>query len=416
MKEATKTTPAKSSTSSIDSRLRGLSYAVALICALAMVAAPSAAQTLTVLHTFSGPDGLYPYSGVTLDRAGNLYGTTYGGGVSQDGTLYQLKRARSSYIHNQLHAFTGGSDGVQPWGGVIFGPDGALYGTTTGGGFEDVGTVFSLRPPVTTCRSVLCPWTETVISGVGHFGGLEPAYSQVAFDSAGNINGTTAFGGNGEYGGIYELSRSGNGWTSTELYAFGDQDAQYPADNVILDSAGNLYGTTVSGGSYDEGAVFELVRSGSGWSENIIASLGAPGVGGYGGTGLIMDAAGNLYGGTLGGDNTAASVFELSCSGNSWQLTVLHTFTTGLACWGNLVLDGSGNLYGTTYSLGAHGMGNVFKLSPSGGGWTHTDLYDFSNNGDGENPTGDLTIDASGNIYGTNLGENGNGVVWKLTP
>ncbi len=326
------------------------------------------------------------------------------------------KRAGSGYIHNQLHAFAGGNDGEQPWGGVIFGPDGALYGTTAGGGFEGVGTVFSLRPPVTICRSVLCPWTETVLYDVGHFNGIEAAYSQIAFDSAGNIYGTTVFGGAEGYGDVYELSRAGSGWTGTELYGFGDPDAQYSADNVILDSGGNLYGTTVSGGYYDEGAVFQLVRSGSGWSENIIASLGAPGVGGYGGTGLIMDAAGNLYGGTLGAQNTEASVFELSRSGNSWQLTVLHSFTSGLACWGNLVLDNNGNLYGTTYSLGTHGMGNIFKLSPAGGGWTYTDLYDFSNNGDGENPTGDLTIDSSGNIYGTNLGENGHGVVWKLTP
>ncbi len=392
-------------------------FALAMHSALMIVALPSAqAQTVTVLHTFSGPDGLYPYSGVTLDRAGNLYGTTYGGGANQAGTVYQLKRAGSSYIHNQLHAFAGGNDGQQPWGGVIFGPDGALYGTTTAGGFEGAGTVFSLRPPVTICRTVLCPWTESVLYGVGQFGGLAPPYGQVAFDSAGNIYGTTAFGGIGEYGDVYELSRTGNGWTGTEIYSFGDPDAQYPAHNVMLDSEGNLYGTTDGGGLDSEGAVFQLVRAGSGWSENILANFGASGAGGYGATGLIMDAAGNLYGGTLGAENTAASVFELSRSGSGWQFTVLHSFTSGSACWGNLVLDNSGNLYGTTYSLGTHGMGNIFKLSPSGGGWTYTDLYDFSNNGDGENPTGDLTMDANGNIYGTNLGENGHGVVWRLTP
>ncbi len=409
--------PVQPSTVRSDASFPATNVALALGCALLMLMAqPAIAQTLTVLHTFSGPDGLYPYSGVTLDRAGNLYGTTYGGGANQDGTVYQLKRAGSGYIHNQLHAFAGGNDGEQPWGGVIFGPDGALYGTTTGGGFEDVGTVFSLRPPVTICRSVLCPWTETVLSGVGQFSGVEPAYGQIAFDSAGNIYGTTAFGGAEGYGDVYELSRSGNSWTGTEIYSFGDPDAQYPAHNVMLDSEGNLYGTTDGGGLDSEGAAFQLVRSGSGWSENILANFGAFGTGGYGATGLIMDGAGNLYGGTLGAQNAGASMFELSPSGNSWQLTVLHSFTRGLACWGNLVFDSSGNLYGTTYSLGTHGMGNIFKLSPSGGGWTYADLYDFSNNGDGENPTGDLTIDASGNIYGTNLGENGHGVVWKLTP
>ncbi len=410
------TKPAQPSTRISHTSFRSTCVVLMLGGALLMlIAQATQAQTLTVLHTFSGPDGLYPYSGVTLDRAGNLYGTTYAGGASQDGTVYQLKRVGSSYIRNQLHAFTGGADGEQPWGGVIFGPDGALYGTTNGGPFQGGGTVFSLRPPVTICRSVLCPWTETVLYGVGQFGGIEPAYGQIAFDSAGNIYGTTAFGGAEGYGDVYELSRAGNGWTGTQLYSFGDPDAQFPGHNVVLDSAGNLYGTTDEGGSDAEGTVFQLVRSGSGWSENILANLGL-GVGGYGATGLIMDAAGNLYGGTLGAENTAASVFELSRSGNGWQLTVLHSFASGLACWGSLVMDSNGNLYGTTYSLGAHGLGNIFKLSPSGNGWTYTDLYDFSNNGDGENPTGDLSIDANGNLYGTNLGENGNGVVWKLTP
>ncbi len=396
------------------------SVALVLGCALLiLIAQPAQAQTLTVLHTFSGPDGLYPYSGVILDRAGNLYGTTYAGGASQDGTVYQLKRAGSGYIHNQLHAFTGGSDGEQPWGGVIFGPDGALYGTTNGGPFQGSGTVFSLRPPVTICRSVLCPWTETVLYGVGQFGGVEPAYGQIAFDSAGNIYGTTAFGGAEGYGDVYQLSRAGNGWTGTQLYSFGDPDAQFPGHNVLLDSAGNLYGTTDYGGSNGEGTVFELARSASGWTENILFSFGAlEGAGGYPVAGLIADRLGNFYGGTVG-DGVSACVFELSPSGNGWQLTVLHSFAISgddEGPFGNLVLDGSGNLYGTTKTLGMHGLGNIFKLSPSGGGWTYTDLYDFSNGGDGAYPIGDLTIDGSGNIYGTNLGESGNGVVWELTP
>jgi uncharacterized repeat protein (TIGR03803 family) len=379
------------------------------------------AQRLTVLHTFTGPDGLTPYSGVTLDRAGNLYGTTYGGGASQLGTVYELKRHGSSYIHNQLHAFAGGNDGEQPYGGVIFGPDGALYGTTSGGGFEGAGTVFSLRPPATACHTALCPWTESVLYGVGHFNGVQPTYGEVAFDPSGNIYGTTAFGGGaGEYGDVYELRPSGGGWTGTELYAFGDPDAQYPGHNVVLDSAGNLYGTTDAGGYYDEGAVFQLVPSGSGWSESILYNFGDPqtGVGGYPVAGLITDRAGNFYGGTVG-DGTAASVFELSPSGSGWQLTVLHSFAisnNALGPFGNVVLDNNGNLYGTTMSLGAYGMGNVFKLSPSGNGWTYTDLYDFTNNGDGEYPAGDLIIDSAGNLYGTNLGESGHGVVWELTP
>jgi len=187
----------------------------------------------------------------------------------------------------------------------------------------------------------------------------------------------------------------------------------------VLDSAGNPYGTTDEGGAYSEGAVFELVPSGSGWSGRILVSFGAlSGLGGYPVAGLIMDGAGNFYGGTFG-DSFAASVFELSPSGNGWQVTVLHSFTiSGNAGgpFGNLVMDNKGNLYGTTMSLGAYGMGNIFEISPSGNGWTYTDLYDFSNSGDGEYPTGDLIIDSEGNLYGTNLGESGQGVVWELTP
>jgi uncharacterized repeat protein (TIGR03803 family) len=215
------------------------------------------------------------------------------------------------------------------------------------------------------------------------------------------------------------LSRAGSAWTGTQIYSFGDPDAQYPGHNVVLDSAGNLYGTTDEGGSNSEGTVFQLVRSGSGWAETILFSFGTvEGAGGYPVAGLIMDRVGNFYGGTAG-DGIAASVFELSPSGNGWQFAVLHSFAiSGNAEGpiGNLVLDSNGNLYGTTKSLGTFGLGNIFKLSPSGSGWTYTDLYDFSNSGDGAYPIGDLAIDADGNIYGTNLGENGLGVVWKLTP
>jgi uncharacterized repeat protein (TIGR03803 family) len=392
-----------------------------LLALVAGVGQTMQAQTLTVLHTFAGPDGLFPYSGVTMDGAGNLYGTTYGGGASHLGTVYELKVHGSGYLHNQLHALTGGNDGEQPWGGVVFGPQGGLIGTTIAGGFENAGTVFSLMPPFRICRSVVCPWTETLPGDFGYL--VQPSYGEVAFDHSGNIYGTTAFGGEFGYGGVYELSRSGSGWTETVLHSFQDNpdDGKFPAHNVILDSAGNLYGTTDEGGSYSEGTVFQLVPSGSGWTINILANLGQPGsgIGGFPLAGLIMDRAGNFYGATAG-DTVTASVFELSPSGSGWQLTVLHTFSTpgnNTGPFGNLVLDSSGNLYGTTETLGAFGLGNIFKLTPSGGSWTYTDLYDFTNNGDGQYPTGDLIIDSEGNLYGTNIGDStGHGVVWKLTP
>lgn len=401
--------------------LRRLAY-VSCLLALPVLAVRSAkAQSLTVLHTFTGPDGLAPYSGVTMDRGGNLYGTTYGGGASGLGTVYELKRHSTSYLHSELHAFTAGNgDGGHPYGGEIFGPDGALYGATHDGGAENAGIVYSLRPPPSFCRTALCPWTEPLKFNLSSEDSVSSFYGNVAFDQSGNLYGTTGFGGISDYGTVYELSRSGNGWTGSAIYKFQADDLQYPGHNVIVDSTGNLYGTA-SGGALGEGGVFELSHSGSGWTETVLATFGPPSpcTGGYPLGGVIMDGAGNLFGATTG-DGTTACVYELTPSGGSWQMTVLYTFTfsnNSAGPVGNMVLDDSGNLYGTTEQLGAFGKGNVFKLARSGNGWTYTDLYDFRDSGDGEYPTGDLIIDSEGNLYGTNQGDqSGHGVVWELTP
>jgi uncharacterized repeat protein (TIGR03803 family) len=390
-----------------------------LLLAIGLLTLPAQAQTFTVLHTFTGPDGLTPYAGVTLDGAGNLYGTTFAGGTNGLGTVYELRRHGSSYILNELHAFAGGaSDGAVPFGGVIFGPEGLLYGTTYNGGYEDSGVVYSLQPLATICPTVSCPWTETTLYNFAtYYNSFGALYGELAFDPSGNLDGTLAYGGRASCGSVYQVSRSGADWTGTTLYSF--PSTYNPTHNVIADPAGNLYGTTDQGGQYDAGVVFELTPNGSGWTEQTIASLGAPGTGGDPLGGLIRDSTGNLYGGETG-FNGNASVFELSPSGGGWQLTVLYTWSfsnNAEGPVGNLVLDSSGNLYGTTMSLGAHSYGNIFKLTRDGGGWTYTDLYDFQDNGDGAYPSGDLSIDGDGNIYGTNQGDqSGHGVVWKLTP
>jgi uncharacterized repeat protein (TIGR03803 family) len=394
-------------------RMLRLCWVSMVLLGVALLTLPAQAQTFTVLHTFTGPDGLTPYAGVTLDGNGNLYGTTYGGGANGLGTVYELKRHGSAYIYNQLHSFTGGADGEQPYGGVTFGPDGLLYGTTYNGNGGRGGVVFSLQPPATICRAVSCPWTETTLYNLGDF---DYDYGQVAFDRSGNLYGTITddFNGNGS---AYGVSRSGSGWTGTSIYTFPDY---VPFHNVIVSSSGNLYGTTSVGGQYDAGVVFELTPSGSGWTEQNIASLGAPGTGGHTFSGLIQDSVGNLYGGETGYGTYNASVFELTPSGGNWQLTVLYTwsfyvFNEGPV--GNLVLDSSGNIYGTMMTLGTHGYGEIFKLSRNGSNWNYTDVYDFQDNGDGAYPTGDLSIDSDGNIYGTNRGDqSGHGVVWRLTP
>jgi hypothetical protein len=300
---------------------------------------------------------------------------------------------------------------------VTFGPSGTLYGTTwTGGGGFGSGTVYSLRPSATPCRTVICPWNEFLRYDLQQLDSVNPAFGNVAFDVAGNLYGTSTFGGLSEYGNVYELSRSGSGWTGSVIFGFNDE-VDYPAHNVIFDTAGNLYGTAVGPGN---GGIFQLVPSGGSWTAHILAYFGQPNTcAGYDASGLIMDAAGNFYG-TTSGDGRSACVFELANVDGTWQFTVLYTFNFtnhGQAAVGNMVFDHSGNLYGTTMQLGAFGMGNIFKMTHANGGWTYSDVYDFNDSGDGANPTGDLIIDSAGNIYGTNQGDSsGHGVVWEWTP
>ena len=211
----------------------------------------------------------------------------------------------------------------------------------------------------------------------------------------------------------------------------GAPDGLFPFSGVIFDGAGNLDGATALGGNgggiLPPGTVYQLVPSGGGWTENILhnfpddGSQGADPVGG-----LIFDSSGNLYGTTLG------SVFKMTKSGGNF--TLLYSFTSDnmVGPYGSLIMDGAGNLYGTTLSDGAYGYGNVFKLSPSGGGWTYTSLHDFCPDApvcsDGANPYVTVALDANGNLYGTaSLGGNTGpqcdptetnqcGVIWEITP
>ncbi|MFZ0794834.1 MAG: choice-of-anchor tandem repeat GloVer-containing protein, partial [Candidatus Korobacteraceae bacterium] len=192
------------------------------------------------------------------------------------------------------------------------------------------------------------------------------------------------------------------------------------------DSAGNLYGTTSAWGYGDTGCcgtVFQLVNSGSGWTENTLYQFtdGNDGRIPYGG--VIADAAGNLYGTTTtDGANGGGTVFELSPSGGGYTYQTLYSFSgeAGLEVgpYDDLAMDSAGNLYGTTYLDGRYGWGNVFKLAPSGSGWTYTSLHDFTGGSDGASPRCRLVFDSSGNLYGTTSigGTNGYGVVFKIAP
>jgi uncharacterized repeat protein (TIGR03803 family) len=392
--------------------------------ALVFLAAAAQAQTTTVLHSFNnGADGSTPFAGVTFDRAGNLYGTTSGVDGGKPGTAYKMSHVGSGWVLNTLYSFNHHNDPTGIYAGVVFGPDGALYGTGHDGGQNTLGAVFSLRPPANACKSVSCPWTLTTLYSF-NFGndGIHPDLGNLTFDSAGNIYGTTYSGGTFVRGTVFKLTRTGNGWSESLLYSFsGGNDGGYPENGVTFDSVGNLYGTTNKGGSHGYGTVFELSPYGGGWKETTLYSFsdGEDGANPVGG--VVIDAQGNVYGTTsvaLGG-RSSGTAWELSPSDGGWAFILLHSFT-GPAYPGpqaTLTLDAAGNLYGTsTYTGEGSGYGEAFKLTPSSGGWIYTSyLFDGLNV---RTPLCPVALDANGNLYGTSaLGGTGNwGAVWEITP
>ncbi len=402
--------------------------AMAIIFVLSFILLPSAqAQTYQVIHNFTGgQDGAYPEAGLT-ERGGNLYGTAYQGGGSNRGTVFKLARNGSGWIFSPLYSFTGGTDGSAPIAAVVFGHDGTIYGTTEFGGHNcgvGCGTVFHLRPPLSVCKTVLCAWTETVLYQFsGSSDGANPGYGELTFDQVGNLYGTTFFGGVNSQGVVYELTPSGGGWTERAIHTFsGSSDGENPYSSLVFDAAGDLYGTTFAGGAHGYGTVFQLAPAGSGWTENTLYSLQSAGDGGNPFGGIVFDSAGNLYGATSGGGpGSGGTVYQLMPSGSSWTFGVVYSFTGSAHLPGpydSLTMDAAGNLYGTTTQDGTHGAGSVFKLTPSGGGWTETDLYDFPGGTQGAVPYGSVLIDASGNLYGTASqgGTHGYGVIWEITP
>ncbi len=439
----------------------------AVLAVLAMAAllmtTPASAQQEKVLHSFNngGSGGSYPYSGLILDTASNLYGTTGFGGTGSGcysgcGTVFELvAQAGGGWVEKVLHNFQlNGQDGVQPVSGLIFDAAGNLYGTTAAGGnttcIGGCGTVFELIPIDGG------GWTEKILHSFG--GSPEGAFPQggLIFDSAGNLYGTTYEGGprGGFQGGtVFELSPvAGGGWKEKILHHFSRTGPGFPSSSLIFDAEGNLYGMALGGngsgclGVYGCGTVFELSpMAGGGWSEQVLHNFTKNGTDGnvpYGG--LISDAAGNLYGTTSAGgagrcgdergiEVGCGTVFELStpsAPGGEWTESILYNFqgngSLDPAPTAGLIFDAAGNLYGTTYGGGTFegidgGPGTVFKLTPSASGvWTETTLHSFGVGTDGSFPLAGLIFDAAGNLYGTTLwgGLYGpdSGTVFEVTP
>ncbi len=308
--------------------------------------------TETVLYSFTGgSDGGEPVAGLIRDSAGNFYGTTFSGGSSDNGVVFKLSKSGSETV---LHSFAGGSsDGAHPWGGLIQDDKGNIYGTTSGGGASNWGTVFKLSKD----------GTETVLHTFvgGESDGEFPMYTSLVMDKTGNLYGITEQGGPDNLGLVYKLSPSGK-FTLLHGFLGGATDGCYPYGTPAMDSKGNLYGTAYKCGSSGEGMVWKVTKKGA---ETVLHNFaGGSSDGAYPYAGVIMDAKGNFYGDTAyGGSSGDGAVYQLNKKG---KLILLHSFagSDGELPIATLVRDAKGNFYSTAYEGGSYEYGTVWKMTP----------------------------------------------------
>jgi uncharacterized repeat protein (TIGR03803 family) len=408
-------------------RLRTLDTAlrvVTVVFMLTLLLTPPAwaASKFKTLYQ-GGKNGSFFYAGVTFDSAGNLYGTTHGGGAYKRGTVFKLTpNGDGRWKETLLHSFE--YDGVP--GGLILDHVGNLYGIQG-------NTIFQLT------ANGDGTWTESLLyifCQLDNCSDGQVPVGSLIFDQAGNLYGTTWEGGAFEWGTVFKLAPNQDGtWTETVLFNFsGGPDGKAPSAGLILDPAGNLYGTTYLGGNNNHcgsdgcGVVFKLSQNENGtWTESVLHSFEGGNDGSGPGAGLTFDSAGNLYGTTSeGGVHVGGTVFQLTPnSDGSWTESVLHSFQSfgkagkdGSDPAAGLILDLAGNLYGTTAYGGAYNYGTVFKLKPTvNSGWKETVLHSFGSR-PGAYPVAGLTLDSQGRLYGTTRGymRKSPGSVFELTP
>jgi uncharacterized repeat protein (TIGR03803 family) len=401
----------------------GRKHLAVFVAAFSLILGPLFTTTLLfaaskekVLYSFGPHSGVVgPTHSLSFDAFGNLYSTTYMGGIYGGGTVWELMhKTGGGWSERILYSFLGGSngDGAFPDAGVIVDAAGNLYGTTYEGGFNGAGTVFELTHKrdkekllYSFCSVSGCP------DGCYSEGGL-------LRDKVGNLYGTTAGCGASGYGTVFELSENGS---ETVLHSFagGSSDGAYPElTSLLMDTKGNLYGVTDAGGSSNLGVVYKLSRNGK---LTVLHSFAGGSTDGCNPDGtLAMDRHGNLYGTTTAcGSSGDGIVWKVSQKGSE---SVLHNFTggsDGADPYGGVVIDMKGNLYGTTFNGGDYSAGTVFEVTPkAGGGWTEKLLHSFGKAKDGASPYAGLTFDVSGNLYGTTYkgGAYGGGTVFEVTP
>jgi uncharacterized repeat protein (TIGR03803 family) len=422
-----------------------------LICVVILVVSSvfAAARNEKVIYAFGTKtgDGRGPNGGLVADSLGNFYGAAALGGASNAGTIYELSPPVPpgvSWTLTVIYAFSGGEDGIEPGGTLIFDNMGNIYGVVGSAGSNcqfGCGMVFELSPPAVRGGG----WTEsTIYTFRGGSDGAAPNWGLV-IDSWGNLYGTTIYGGNNGSpctgppltgcGTVFELSppaAPGGSWTETVLYRFtGGPDGGFPEAPLVVDNAGNLYGTTHSGGDVKCdfepcGAVFELTPSGGAWAETVIHNFGSVPKDGLSpsSAGLYLDESGALVGTTPeGGEHGDGAVFGMrppSKPGGDWIYEVLHSFRPadgdGLVPQAG-VTSANGVLYGTTEQGGANNLGTVFRLTLTESGvWRESGHYSFKGDSDGRQPSAAVLIH-DGALFGTTAagGSGDSGTVFKIS-
>ena len=380
--------------------------------------------SLQVLYNFTQQEaGQNGPNGVTIDRAGNLYGTNPNGGENNAGFAYKLARF-AGWLLDPLFSFFGGNNGG-PVNGAILGPNGTLYGGAQGGiqncnseGTQYCGLVYNLTPPPTACLTSQCSWIENVLYRFSSESDGAGFVVVSASDQEGNLYGVTTFGGTYDAGTVFELTPSAGGWTKNTLYSFtGGDDGGFPGQ-VLVGNDGNLYG--VANGNVTE-IVFQLTPSGGQWTESVLHNFG----GGITVGNLVQDGAGNLYGSVVNPFGPNGLIFVLEKIGSGWVFSDYAVHHGGMYQYdllNNLTIDADGKLYGTGSSnyIDEGGIsGYIFQAWYAGDGWHYQDL-DFLSNQNFP-VAGSLALDSSGNLYGT-TGEctdnNGTsyGTVWRFSP
>jgi len=352
-----------------------------------------------VLHSFALKDGIHPYASLIRDKNGSLYGTNSAAGSQGYGTVFRVAPDGTLSV---LYAFKGGpNDGAAPAAAVLKDNTGNLYGTTIAGGANSQGTVFRLAPD----------GTETVLHNFGAGTDGRSPYAVLIADKKGRLYGTTAFGGANDSGTVFRLTPGGK---ETVLHSFEGDDGANPFAGLTKAASGSFYGTTNSGGEFGLGTVFKMDSHGTVTVIHSFAGGSTDGAGPYGA--LAIDSEGNLYGTTYQGGSArdTGTVFKIAPDGTE---TVIYAFSTANdGAYPDLVrplLDDARNIYGTTGAGGMSGNGIVFKIDANG---VETILHDFGGSGDGASPYSGLIADTKGHLYGTAFsgGAAGFGNVFRL--